>query len=350
MKKTLIRVLGLFIVLFGALTVAHYYFNNQTPPPEELPKTVEPSPAPKPKSDMDLKQELLAHLNKEDKKSKTLRIPRPKKPRKISKTPVKLKKPKDDRAKGREKRKHLPLGVILWDKTKAFKDKTSRKSIYTMTSGDFVRVFSKEPYSKRVQVQPGVDLYLAATSKQFEAAGHHLPDKSAWVERNQIQIFNPKQAIEFTQGTAPMTLGLEPTFSSLAFYERAMKNTDPVVHRVIGPRLIELVSLHEDYSSSWKTLYRDPDSKIRSVCLAVLKERGIGNNRPIIEDLIKRLAELTRVRVQGESEAEALSILGILEDSQHPRIPAALQGFIETWSQTQNQPLLTKARSILKTP
>jgi hypothetical protein len=146
----------------------------------------------------------------------------------------------------------------------------------------------------------------------------------------------------------PVTLGNDPSFSTLDFYDRAMKNPDPVVHRVIGPRMIALVSLHEDYSSSWKQLYRDPDPKIRDAALANLRERGVANSRLIIEDLIRRLAELTQEKAEGERELEVLSILGILEDSHHPRVKAAMQSFEESWKDTQSDAINAAAREILQ--
>jgi hydroxylamine reductase (hybrid-cluster protein) len=75
----------------------------------------------------------------------------------------------------------------------------------------------------------------------------------------------------------------------------------------------------------------------------------LGNNRLLLEDLITRLSELTRIRAQGEQEVEVLTLLNILEDTQHPRVPAALAGFAESWKQTQGNAINEKTQAILKT-
>ncbi|OVE77591.1 hypothetical protein BVX98_02390 [bacterium F11] len=301
----------------------------------------------------DIRKELLAHLEKgSDSKNKILKIPKKKKakPKKWKKRRKRKTKVLDKRAKGRKERAKLPLGVVLWDGVRVFKDETGYDVRYTMGTGDFLRVFSTPTKSTRKKIQPGVDLYLAATSKQFEAAGSRFPDIPGWVETNDIHVFEPSQAIEFTQETTPMTLGRDSSFSTVGFYERALKNPDPVVHRVIGPRFIELLSVHEDYSSSWGKLYRDSDSKIRSVTLAALRERGVSHSRQLIEDLIRRVAELTTRRVHGAEEAEVLTILNLLKNSGHPRVPFALQSFSETWATSQNKPLVNALNEILAQP
>jgi len=355
MKLVWIRSLGALVLILVA-AVAFFYFRSHwspaPPPPEKEPATsqaTEPEPEPPPpmaptktqpskaKTKKALEDEFLKLLEKEEKSTKTIKIPKRRKIKKEVPRLPKLPKPVTKRAKGRQKRESLPLGVSLWNHVAVFNGPQSRRRLYTMKTGDFVRVFRKESTSKRWKIQPGVDLYLAATSKQFEAAGNRFPDQPGWVDKSNIQIFNPPQALEFTQGTVPMTLGLNASFSTFSFYERAMKNPDPVVHRVIGPRILELLSLHEDYVPAWGPLYRDLDSKIRSVTLASLKKRGLRNNREIIEDLIKRLAELTTVRVQGELEAEVLILITILKESRHPRVPPALLSFKESWTGTQNR-------------
>jgi hypothetical protein len=233
--------------------------------------------------------------------------------------------PLDARAQGRKKREPLPLGVILRDNVSVRKT-PGGSSLYTMSTGDFVKVYP-DSNDDWVHAHPGVDIYLAATSKEIETAGNRFPDKAGWVDRSQLQVFGPERAKEFTQATEPITLGRD-NFSTVDFYERAFKNPDPVVHRVVGPRLIGLLSLHEDYSSAWGRLYRDPDEKIRAVTLATLRERGAGKSAPLIEDLISRLIEL-KSKGGTDSDPEVALITDILKESGSPRAQNALKSLSE---------------------
>jgi len=257
------------------------------------------------------------------------------------------KKSNDARARGRRQRESLPMGVILWDKVKIYSKSSGWKKLYRVQTGDIVRVYNDVPESGRHRIHPGVDVYLAETSKNIEAAGNRLPDKDGWIDKEVIHIFSPKEAVAFTQSVEAVTLGQDTTFSTLDFYDRAMKNPDLVVHSIFGPKLIFFVSLHDEYSSSWTRLYRDEDSKIRSLALAGLKQRGVGGSRIIIEDLIGRLAELTKKKASGESEAEVLAILNILKESGHPRVPAALAGFQESWRESQSDKITGLMDSIM---
>ena len=350
MKAILVR-FGIILVLFaGAL----FYFSTRQPkviepPPVEIKTSTSTAKTPDPNLTEELKSKMNNLLASNQSSNNTLEIPKP---------PIEKVKPKPDipkppppvteRAKGRQKRASLPLGIVLHDKSPVYENPTNKKVRYTMMTGDFVRVFPDTASENGfIKVQPGVDLYLAQTSKQFEAAGNRFPDRAGWIRSSDIQIFNPTQAIEFTQQTTPVTLGADPSFSTLSFYERAMKNPDPVVHRVMGPRLISILSIAEGYIDAWEALIRDHDSKIRSVTLAYLRKQGVGNSRGLIEDLIKRLAELTQKRAQGEGEAEVLQILAILKESQHPRVPVALQSFHNSWPQTQNKAILTALNDIV---
>ncbi len=255
--------------------------------------------------------------------------------------------PLDPRAVGRKKREGLPMGVVLWDDVPVFESVDGKKELFRMMTGDMVRVFPDANLdlpdgrqADRVRVQPGLDVYLAATTKETRPAGERFPDRDGWVKKSDIRVFEPEDAKEYLMEVSPVTLGNDPAFSTLRFYDRAMKNPDPVVHRVVGPRLIALVLLHEDYSTSWAALYRDRDPKIRDAALSALNERGVANNRQLIEDLILRLTELTKTRAQGETEQEVLSILNMLKNSGHPRVPAALASFREAWKDNQSAAIL----------
>ncbi len=250
------------------------------------------------------------------------------------------------RAISRKKREGLPMGVVLWDNVPIYDAPNAKTELFRTTTGDFVRVFP-DANPSFWHVQPGLDLYLAATTKQVEPAGERFPDKDGWIRKSDLNVFEPADAKEFIMELSPVTLGNDPSFSTLSFYDRAMKNPDPVVHRVVGPRIIALVSLHEDYSSSWKALYRDPDPKIRDAALAALNERGLANNRNIIEDLIVRLTELTKTPAKDETELEVLSILGVLKATHHPRVPAALASFKDAWKQTQSARINSALTDIL---
>lgn len=253
--------------------------------------------------------------------------------------------PGDERAARRHERRHLPLGVVLRDGVPALKSPRG-DALYRMLTGDFVRVYPESP-AGFWRAQPGVDIYLAATSKRFEAAGDRFPDTPVFLRRADVQIFKPQAAIEFTRSTEPVTLGNEPGFSTLAFYERAIENPDPVVHRVVGPRLVELLSVHEDYLAVWSRLLRDHDAMIRAATLSALRRRGVAGNRGIIEDLIRRLAELTATRARGDTEAEVLSILAVLAATDHPRVPAALKSFEGTWRDAQGEAVNDALKGIL---
>jgi hypothetical protein len=205
-----------------------------------------------------------------------------------------------------------------------------------MRTGDMVRVYHEGKSSGWIHIHPGVDVYLYATSKNIEAAGENYVDQEVWIKADNLQVLKPQEAVLFTETTQPVTMGRDPDFSTLNFYERAMKNPDPVVRQIVGPRLIDLISYHNEYMNLWTQLYRDPDSRVRSLSLASLKKRGVGNSRLVIEDLIKRLSELTRGKARGEQEAEAIMIIEILADSQHPRALVALQGYEEAWAGTQS--------------
>lgn len=251
------------------------------------------------------------------------------------------------RAEGRKKREGLPMGVVLWDRVEVKDAPKNGANLYAMNTGDMVRIFP-DADTDFWHVQPGLDVYLAATTKDVRPAGEVLPDKDGWVKKSDLHVFEPADAKEYILEVSPVTLGNDTSFSTLSFYDRAMKNPDPVVHRVVGPRLIALVSLHEDYSTSWKRLYRDADPKIRDAALAALNERGVGNSRPIIEDLIVRLTELTKTPARGETELEVLSILGVLKATHHPRVPAALASFQDAWKATQGERINEALTDILK--
>jgi len=227
---------------------------------------------------------------------------------------------------GRKQRELLPLGVILWDNVPIYKEEKGGDVLYRMSTGDFVKVYA-DPHPERLRIHPGVDVYLAFTSKEIETAGNRFPDAAGWIDKTQLHVFQPERAKEFTQSVDPVTLGAGD-FSTVDFYERAFKNPDPVVHRVIGPRLMQLLSLHEDYSSAWGRLYRDPDEKIRALTLATLRERGVGKSLPLIEDLITRLIDL-KSKNRRENEPEIAQIVAILKASGSPRAQNALGGLAE---------------------
>ena len=252
----------------------------------------------------------------------------------------------DTRARGRAEREHLPLAVALGDGV-TVRSAPAGEALYALRTGDFVRVYAGEESGGWIRVHPGVNVFLAETTGRTEPAGTALPDRAGWVSRAEVHVFDRRQAELFTETAEPVTLGDDPTFSMLSFYERAMANPDPVVHRVMGPRVINIISLHDDYVESWSALLRDRDSKIRSVTLAAIKRRGVGGHRWLMEDLIQRLADLTATRATGEREAEVLAILAILNDAEHPRVPAALQSFLGTWSGTQGPAVLAAARAML---
>lgn len=204
-------------------------------------------------------------------------VPEMKRPDAVLQPPA----PTDARAINRRKRDPLPLGVVLTDNVKIYAASTGEKVAYDMSTGDFVKVYA-DSTPARVHIHPGVDIYLAVIAKEFETSGNRFPDQDGWVDRRQLNVFNPDEAKTFTQTIEPMTLGKDPNFSTVAFYERALKNPDPVVHRVIAPRLMSILSGHEDYSSAWGRLLRDPDIKVRSVTLATLNERGISQSPSIM--------------------------------------------------------------------
>jgi hypothetical protein len=359
----------LFLILIS-LTSIIYFFKNQNnfipqeppapiiaPPPTTAPVFETAVSSSSPDSIEKIKEEMLVQLKEEKSPARALKIPSKRQTkRRVKKSTPKTPAPPNintPRAQGRKARTLLPLGVILWNRVAVYESATGNKKIYELQTGDFVRVLTdKEKLASnpsRIHIHPGLDVFLLATTKRFEASGEHLPDKSGWVDVSQLQIFSQDGAQEFLMSVEPVTLGPDNSFSTLSFYERAMKNFDPVVHRVIGPRIIALVTLHDDYVTTWSSLIRDHDSKIRAAALSSLKERGLGNNRLLLEDLITRLSELTRIRAQGEQEVEVLTLLNILEDTQHPRVPAALAGFAESWKQTQGNAINEKTQAILKT-
>lgn len=155
-----------------------------------------------------------------------------------------------------------------------------------------------------------------------------------------IQVLTPEQADVFINETIPMTLGTDPSFSMLDFYHRAMANPDPEIHKIIAGRLIYLISLHDEYSSTWTGILRDRDPGIRSLAIATLAKRGLGRSRLIVDDLIQRLTELTKTRATGEKEAEVLAIIDLLKDSGHTRAQSALASFAESWQGKQSEAVL----------
>lgn len=349
MKKVL-----LVLVLLGLAAGGGYMafkkntFSSSAPPiisPDVSKPPSQPTPVAPPSADR-IAEDLLRHLDTTDLSDHPREMPLP-----VATDPAPPIAPPpartpDKRAAGREQRKLLPLGVVLWDDAPIYDAPSRGQVLYRMHTGDFVKVYATESPG-RYHVHPGVDIYLAATSKAIETAGNRFPDVDGWIDRQNLHIFPPEEAKEFTQDTDPVTLGAGPDFSTVEFYRRALRNEDPVVHRVIGPRFIELLSIHEDYLPEWSALFRDPDAKIRSVTLAALRERGVGNSREIIEDMIRRLAELTRRRAEREDEAEVLSILAILEKSGHPRVPTALESFRDSWEKTQSAAVQNALRDIL---
>lgn len=243
------------------------------------------------------------------------------------------------RAEGRKKRESLPMGVVLWNNVPVYDGAQGTKKIFDMATADLVRVFP-DGTGERLHIQPGLDIFLAATTKKVAPAGMNLPDRDGWVDKSKVHVFDPDEARAFLMELEPMTVGNDPNYSTVDFYDRAIKNSDPVIHRVIAPRLIALLELHDEYDvSSWAPLYRDRDSKIRDAALASLRERGVGKSRPMVDDLITRLAELTRTRATGETELEVLTVLRILNASGVPQVPVALQSFVESWKSTQSERL-----------
>jgi len=320
---------------------------KESSPKESSPKESSPKESSPDQSQIkSIEQEMAAQLNENISSSRTLAIPKPvhvKSQPAPAPRPVKL----DARAVGRKKRETLPMGIVLWDNVPVFKDGGSPQVLYTMQTGDFVRVYSEENEGPRFHVHPGLDVYLALTSRDRRASGDRLPDQPGWIGKENLQIFEADQAKLYTESAEPITLGRDPSFSTLSFYERAMKNPDVVVHRVVGPRLVSILGIHDDYLPSWRTLYRDADPKMRSVTLAALRERGVGNSRPIIEDLIRRLSELTQTRAEGETEAEVLAILSILKESGHPRVHAAMESFADSWRDTQTDRVVQALEDLL---
>jgi hypothetical protein len=330
--RTRLTVIFVFCLLIaGSYWVMQTYFF-----PADIPGYIPPRPIPTttPSPDLSaLKNELLSQLEKSGPSNRTLAMPKARRQTDEERATqtynaalAKLAEAEKRRAIGRKKREGLPLGVILWDDVPVYESASGKKVLYTMSSGDFVKVYVDSTTDRR-HIHPGVDLYLAETSKAIETASNRFPDKDGWIDKIQLQIFGPERAKEFTQTAEPMTLGRD-NFSTVDFYERAFKNTDPVVHRVIGPRLIALLSLHEDYSSAWGRLYRDPDEKIRAVTLAALRQRGAGKSSALIEDLIKRLIEL-KSKGRVETDPEVSAIADLLKDSGNPRAQNALKSLSE---------------------
>ena len=325
------------LLLFGLSFALTIILTREFKP--RLKNTPLPGPLPQGERESNLKDKFEELLEKKEDSSRTLTLPV------IAKNPPSpplpsLPPPIDIHAKGRQKRKTLPMGIVLWDQVEATEDKEATVPLYTLRTGDILRVYKDSVDPTRIHIHPGVDVYLAEITQNIEAAGQSYPDQDGWVEKSKVQILTDEQAVDFTQTAEPMTLGEDSTFSMISFYERAMKNPDPVVHRIMGPRLLEIVSLHEEYVSSWQSLVRDPDSKIRTYTLAQLRERGIGKSRAILEDLIVRLTELTQNRARDEKEIEVLTILDILKASHHPRVQSVFESFKETWEGKQSQKIL----------
>ena len=254
----------------------------------------------------------------------------------------------EPRAEGRRKRRNLPVAVVLWDDVPGFESASSGHARYKLSTGDMVRVIGEDKTTHRIQIHPGLDVFLPMTTKKVEASGYTLPDEPAWVDKRDLAFFDESEAKVYAETDEPVTLGDDPGFSTLSFYERAMKNPDPVVHRVVGPRMVAILGIHEDYTPDWGALLRDRDPKIRAVTIASLRQRGINNSRALIEDLIRRVSELTQTKAEGETEAEVLSILSLLKESGHPRVRAALQGFADTWKTTQSDTVNQALQEILK--
>lgn len=339
-------ILFLLILIFGSIYFLFRRSNTRVTTPTPAPA---PAPSPQPTEPPFEKtpQEIIPDLDLPSSSKRLLPIPRP--PREVrikikhSPAPLKL----DPRAQGRKKREGLPMGVVLLDNVPVYGTADKATKSYVVRTGDMVRVFDNST-ATMAHIQPGLDIYLAATTKEIKPAGINLPDQDGWIDKTFLHVFEPIDAKEFLLETTPITLGNDSSFSTLDFYDRAMNNPDPVVHRVMGPRMIALLLIHEDYSSSWSHLYRDSDPKIRDAALAALNDRGVADNRELIEDLIVRLTELTKVKAAGETELEALSILGVLEASRHPRVPAAMGSFVEAWQDTQGRELNEALKRILK--
>lgn len=235
----------------------------------------------------------------------------------------------------------VTMGIVLLDKTPVYDSAQAATPLFTMETGDLVEVKPDPMTSGRLKARPRVDVFLAATTQHTEAAGSRYPDRLVWMPAERLQVLPIDQAVEYTQESEPMTLGNnDPNFSTYDFYTRAMKNPDPAIHRIVGARLIALVSLHEDYSPSWKPLYRDPDPKVRSLALATIRSRGVRRSRSMVDDMIARVNELTQVRANGEDEEEAVLLVEVLKDSGQPRALEALASFRESWAGKQSDRLI----------
>lgn len=288
-----------------------------------------------------LKNQINILLQQSESTERTLALPNP------PAAPTELKK----RAAGEDKQEEKKppeadppppqiIGVVLADKIPVYTTNEGWDILCSLQTGDLISPLSLKPVNNRIQIKPRVDVFLAATTQLTESAGSRYPNTAGWIEPSQIQILDPDRAEDYTQGIEAFTLGEDPNFSMVDFYTRAMKNPDRAVHRIVGARLIALVSLHEDYNSSWIQLYRDPDPRLRSLALSTLRQRGVGHSRLIVDDLIARLAELTKIRATGDEETEVLLILDILKASQHSRVPSAFASFREAWAGKQSQKIM----------
>jgi hypothetical protein len=338
----------LTLVALIALGTAFYYsiFIENKPAPAFRTETAESS-EPKTIATPDetvkkLEDQINSLLLKSEPAKRTLDLPPP-----ISETPVKKKptEPEPETAKDPDapSRKIPPpqiMGVVLNDNTPVYTTADGWDLLCELQTGDLISPLPVEDNKGRRKIRPRVDVFLAATTRMTESAGRKYPSAVGWVDGSKIQILSAEQAVDYTQKTDAFTLAEDPNFSMVDFYTRAMKNPDPAVHRIVGARLIALVSLHEDYNSSWIQLYRDPDPRLRSLALSTLRERGVGRSRLIVEDLIARLTELTKNRATGDEETEVILILDILKASGHSRVPSAFASFREGWAGKQNQRIL----------
>ncbi len=166
------------------------------------------------------------------------------------------------------------MGIVLTDATPAFGSSQSTEPLFQLQTGDLLEVKSETPTSGRVSARARVDVFLAATTQLTESAGSRYPDRIVWIPVDRLQILPKDQAVEYTQHMDPITLGNnDPTFSTYDFYLRAMKNPDRTIHRIVGARLVGLVSLHDEYSEIWTLLNRDLDPEVRSLAMTAYQKQ-----------------------------------------------------------------------------
>jgi hypothetical protein len=263
------------LLLLCLLTVVVYFKRSKVESPAAfLPPQAEPAfPVTKSTDTDHIEQEMNRLLSRPESSERTLAVPPTPKPS-IKAPSNEISTVADTNSQNEpDPPPPVPMGVVLLDQTPAYAAVNSTSSVMTLRTGDLLEIKPETAQAGRLQGRTHVDVLIAGKRSTIVTAGTHYPDRLLWLSSPSVQVLPIEQAITYTRSTELITLGNDPDFSTFDFYLRALKNPDPVVHRIVGARLVRLLSLHQEYNPTWEVLIHDSDPYIADLALKWSQKR-----------------------------------------------------------------------------